>query len=481
MIRRRVAAVLVAGVAVILAVAGFFAIGQLQSRLIGDVDEQLDRRVFDVVRFVDGRGSAAFPAPDADRPGPAGRFGGRSPFDVSGAVFVQLDEGGEVVAAITSGPANDPDPLPEIEGLVFDGEPHTVGAADGQDLRFRVMGIEGENGALVAGLSLADVDESIDSTRQILLVAGLLALAAVAGLASLVIRRGLRPIDDMIVTAERIADGDLTERATVVNANDEVGHLGTALNTMLDRIGEAVDAKTASESRLRQFVADASHELRTPLTSIRGYAELSRGADPDGEATARSMHRIEQEAIRMGVLVDDLLLLARLDQGRPLEHARVDVAGLVGSAVDDARVVDPDRVIDLDLDATDAVVVGDEHRLRQVVDNLLGNIRAHTGPTTPARVSVAADPEQVSVVVADQGPGMDAGQVDQAFERFWQADPSGGAGRRGTGLGLAIVAEIVEAHGGTIDLDASLGHGTTVTITLPRAGFVADATTRGSA
>ncbi len=219
MIRRRVAAVLVAGVAVILAVAGFFAIGQLQSRLIGDVDEQLDRRVFDVVRFVDGRGSAAFPAPDADRPGPAGRFGGRSPFDVSGAVFVQLDEewrggGGDHIGAGQRPRSR----CPRSKASCSTANPTRSARPMGRICGYRVVGIEGEDGALVAGLSLADVDESIDSTRQILLVAGLLALAAVAGLASLVIRRGLRPIDDMIVTAERIADGDLTERATVVNA-----------------------------------------------------------------------------------------------------------------------------------------------------------------------------------------------------------------------------------------------------------------------
>jgi two-component system OmpR family sensor kinase len=468
MIRRRVAVVLVAGVAVILAVAGALAVSALESRLIGEIDDQIDRRVLDVVRFTNGRVLPQFPDADANRTGPGGRFGGRSPFDVSGAVFVQLDVDGQVVAAITTGPANDPDPLPDLEGFAIDGEPHTVDPVEGSGPRYRVVGIAGDDGALVTGVSLADVDESIESTTQILLTAGVLALLAVAGLASFVIRRGLRPIDDMIGTAERIADGDLSERATIVKPNNEVGHLGIALNTMLDQISEAVDAKTASESRLRRFVADASHELRTPLTSIRGYAELYRSGEHDEQASERSMHRIEQEAIRMGVLVDDLLLLARFDQGRPLENSRVDLVPLVGAAVDDARVVEPDRVIDLDLTTEDAVVVGDEHRLGQVVGNLLGNVRAHAGAGTPARVELSADAEFVAIVVADEGAGMTTEQVDQAFERFWQADPSGGSGRRGTGLGLAIVAEIVDAHGGTIELDSAPGDGTTVSVRLPR-------------
>lgn len=349
--------VLVAGVAVILAVAGVLALNTLEARQISDVDRQLENRVRDVLRLANGPSFPQFPGQDQDegRGGPFGRFGGRSPFDVSGAVFVLLDADGEVTAAITTGPANDPDPLPDIEDLAIDGDPHTVTSVDGSTPRYRVIGSETDEGALVTGLSLEDVDESIESTTQILLTAGLLALLAVAGLALLVIRRGLRPIDDMIVTAERIADGDLSERATVVNSNDEVGHLGIALNTMLDQISEAVDAKTASEERLRRFVADASHELRTPLTSIRGYAELARSGEQDADADP-AMHRIEQEAIRMGVLVEDLLLLARFDQGRPIEQARVDLHRVVGSAVDDARVVEPDRVIDLDLTVDDAIM-----------------------------------------------------------------------------------------------------------------------------
>lgn len=465
MIRRRVAVILVAGVAIVLTAGGVLAVNALEDRLVADVDQQLEGRVLDVARATEGR---AFPQFPADRRGSTSGRPGRSPFEVNGAVFVLVDADGAVAAAISTGPASDPDPLPDLDGVEPDGRTHTVAAVEGSSLRYRVVGTEGDAGALFTGLSLADVDESIDSTRQILLVAGGLALIAVAALASVVIRRGLRPIDDMIGTAERIADGELSERATVVNPNDEVGHLGLALNSMLDRISEAADAKTKSEERLRRFVADASHELRTPLTSIRGYAELSRTGEHDVGLSERSMQRIEEEAIRMGVLVEDLLLLARFDQGRPIEHERVDLVRLVGGAVDDARVIEPSRVVDLDLLVPEAFVVGDEHRLRQVLDNLLGNVRAHTEATTPAQVSVKADDGSVIVTVSDDGAGMTDDQMSQAFERFWQADPSGGEGRRGTGLGLAIVAEIVKAHEGTVDLDSDPARGTTVTVRLPQ-------------
>ena len=213
---------------------------------------------------------------------------------------------------------------------------------------------------------------------------------------------------------------------------------------MLDRIEEAVAAKTASEARTRRFAADASHELRTPLTSIRGYAELYRQGAKSPADVERAMARIEHEAVRMGVLVEDLLLLARLDQGRPLETAPVDLTALVLDAATAARAVEPERPFRVDVGDRPVVVTGDGHRLRQVVDNLLANVREHTTPTTPVSLRLAATETSATVVVADEGPGMAAEAAARVFDRFWQAEPT----RKGTGLGLSIVSEIVAAHGG---------------------------------
>ncbi len=249
----------------------------------------------------------------------------------------------------------------------------------------------------------------------------------------------------------------------------EVGHLGTALNVMLDRIEEAVDAKTASEARTRRFAADASHELRTPLTSIRGYAELYRQGARSPEEVALAMGRIEHEAVRMGDLVGDLLLLARLDQGRPLDRQPVDLTELVLGAVAAARAVEPDRRVRVDVGEEPVTVSGDPHRLRQVVDNLLANVRDHTGPETSVAVRLGMDDGRATLVVSDDGPGLAAEDASRAFDRFWQAggDGAGSHGQRGTGLGLSIVAEIVAVHGGQIRLDTAPGAGAAFTISLP--------------
>ena len=226
---------------------------------------------------------------------------------------------------------------------------------------------------------------------------------------------------------------------------------------------------------MRRFVADASHELRTPLTAIRGYAELYRRSADDPVAVATAMDPIEHAATRMGGLVDDLVLFAPLDKGRPLDARPVDLARLVTEAVTDAHAIEPARVIDLTMAGEPAstgggaVVAGDEARLRQVVDNLLANAREHTGPATRVMLTVESHQREVVVVVADDGPGMNESDAARAFDRFAQAAPTGEHPRRGAGLGLAIVADLVTAHRGDISLDTAPGAGTRVTIRLPRA------------
>jgi two-component system, OmpR family, sensor kinase len=324
---------------------------------------------------------------------------------------------------------------------------------------------------LATAISLEDVDTALSNARRGLFAAGIVALAATATACWWVIRRGLRPIDRMVATAESIAGGNIAERVDVPHPDSEVGRLGAALNRMLDRIGDALAARTASEQRLRRFVADASHELRTPLTAIRGYAELYRqGGGESGTVTATAMERIEQAATRMGALVEDLVLLARLDQGRPLEAAPVDLAAVVAESVADARAVEPGRIIHVaDVDRTDSWVTGDRARLRQVVDNLLANVREHTDPATEVRIQLEAHRRDLVLVIADNGTGMTEADAARAFDRFWQAAATDTHPRRGTGLGLAIVADLVGAHDGDVALDTAPGAGTRLTIRLPRA------------
>ena len=250
----------------------------------------------------------------------------------------------------------------------------------------------------------------------------------------------------------------------------EAGELGAALNTMMTKIEDAFDQRTASEARLRQFVADASHELRTPVTTIRGYAELYRGGglrDPD-ELT-QAMRRTEQESIRMGSLVEDLLLLARLDQNPKLQAGAVDLGVLAVDAVSDARAVDPDRRITASV-AEGVAVDGDEDRLRQVVANLVGNALVHTPPGTPVQVRVDRVDGQARLEVHDDGPGMPAPVADRAFERFYRADPARSRHAGGSGLGLSIVKAIVEAHHGEVAIMSAEGAGTTVRVVLPLIG-----------
>jgi two-component system, OmpR family, sensor kinase len=456
MIRRRLTATIVALVAVIGGVVTVVFLTTLESRLTAAVDRELDRVPATVTR------------PTAARLERRAQRETRL-YDIRRIAYVQVAPGGRVVAAEPSGPTGDPDPLPDVAGLSAPGGPLTVGASGDGGPRYRVVTSSLPGGGMLAtAISLDDVDTALSNARRGLVIAGLVALAATAAATWIAIRRGLQPIDRMVGTAEAIAEGNTDERIDVIHPDSEVGRLGTALNRMLDRIGDSLAARTASEQRMRRFVADASHELRTPLTAIRGYAELYRRGGDDAGDVVTSMERIERAATRMGGLVDDLVLLARLDQGRPLEAVPVDLAAVVAESVADARVVEPGRTIEV-ASVPNAMVTGDRARLRQVVDNLLANVREHTGPTTRVTIRLEAYRRDVVLVVADEGPGMTEADATRAFDRFWQAAATDDHPRRGTGLGLAIVADLVAAHGGEVGLDTGPGAGTRVTIRLPAA------------
>jgi two-component system, OmpR family, sensor kinase len=336
---------------------------------------------------------------------------------------------------------------------------------------YRVLATRQPDGDMtIVAVPLSEIEQTL---RRLLQIEGLVIAAillALGGLSWWLVRIGLRPLDRMGATAGQIAGGDLSHRVDETSPRTEVGRLGLALNRMLDRLEQAFAERQASEDRLRRFLADASHELRTPLASIRGYAELFRiGAARDAADTDKAMRRIESEAARMGVLVEDLLTLARLDEVREEVRARVDLARLAGDAVDDARATAPDREIDLQTSGPGAIVEGDPHQLRQVLGNLLRNALVHTPAGTPVDVYVTRSGEAIELEVRDHGPGLPTDDSDALFERFWRAEAGRERGRAGAGLGLAIVAGIVHAHHGAVRAENARAGGARFVVSLPAA------------
>ncbi len=448
-----------------------------EANLVRQVDDQLAAAV-QPVRDVDtdlGLGPERGPGGRPDlldrRLSPAGRsLSSLYVGVVRGVGTVRSDR---VTTVVAPGLRGDEVPLPVIDAsqavvAAGTGRPFTVRSSEG-DLRYRIRAYpSGDDGPVVVlGLPLDTVDDTVDDLVALAVTGAAAVLVALALVAFWVIRLGVRPVKQMTETATAIAAGDLSRRVPDTDPRTEAGELGQALNQMLTSIEGSFAERRAVEDRLRRFVADASHELRTPLATIRGYAELHRaGALPAGEALDDAMRRTEQESIRMGGLVDDLLQLARLDQRRPLDDGTVDLVQVVEDAAADARATDPDRAVRT-VTTAPVVVRGDEARIRQVVANLVGNALAHT-PSSSALTLVASLEHDVGVVeVADEGPGMTEEVAARAFERFYRADPSRSRHRGGSGLGLAIVEATVGAHGGRASLRSSPAEGTTVRVELP--------------
>jgi two-component system OmpR family sensor kinase len=326
------------------------------------------------------------------------------------------------------------------------------------------------SGTLVVAIPLGDTDQTLAHVRLIGLIVTAAVLAALAALAWWVIRVGLRPLERMTETANAIAGGDLSHRVEMTDERTEVGRLGVAFNAMLGQIEGALAQREASEERMRRFLADASHELRTPLASIRGYSELFRlGADADPDDLRTAMRRIEDESARMGVLVDDLLTLARLDEVREPRRDRVDLAKIAADAAEDARASAPSRPVKLDIAGAGGTEVrGDPDQLRQVAANLLANAVAHTPDGTPVEVSVTGGEDGVELRVRDHGPGLPDGAAAHVFERFWSERSGETDNGGGSGLGLSIVATVAQAHGGRARAANAPGGGAVFTVALPR-------------
>jgi two-component system, OmpR family, sensor kinase len=465
-------------IAAVLLAADVFLAATVRSVLLQGVDQQLTesaRRITQLGTFRVFGGEVVKGVPVAPPQRTVIAAPGTQAPEVLTDLFIGVVGSAEdEVAAVTNVLGARPAQLPAVEPTAVlehltgpdAGLPFTVEAADGsQD--WRVVATAGLNSeVLVVGMSLKQMGDTLQRVLSIAGVMTVVILSTLAAVAVWMIRLGVRPMTRMAGTAEAIAAGQLHHRVEVTGTGTEASRLGSSLNRMLERIEEAFAARTASEERLRRFVADASHELRTPLTSILGYAELWRtGGLEDPADRSEAMRRLDEEARRMGVLVDDLLLLAHLDEGRPLDQAAVEMDRITADAVADARAVEPGRLITLE--AEPARVTGDESRLRQVVANLLSNVRMHTPPGTPVHVSVSELGGNVRLEVADEGPGIDREHRERLFERFYRADPARSRGSGGSGLGLAIVAAVVEAHKGSVSVDDRPGGGSRFVINLP--------------
>lgn len=381
---------------------------------------------------------------------------------------VYISESGELIDAGTEATA-------ALAAVPPDGDPHTVSAGDLGDYRALAVQTQPQVRSVLA-LPLADVNAQstqLAITVAIVAAGGLLLALAIG---SVVVRRALSPLAEVTATAQRVSElpldrGDvaLAERVPVDDDGTEVGRLGTAFNRMLGHVASALTAREQSEQRVRRFVADASHELRTPLASIRGYAELTRlhGGElpPD---VVHAIGRIESESVRMTELVEDLLLLARLDEGRELAAEPVDLGRVVVEALGDAQAAGPDHDWEVRLPDAPTVVVGDEPRLRQVVMNLLANARVHTPEGTSIVAGLERDGDEVVLTVEDDGPGIPPQLADTLFERFARGDSSRSRRAGSTGLGLAIVRAVVEAHDGEVSVESESG-ATRFTVRLPAA------------
>jgi two-component system OmpR family sensor kinase len=382
-----------------------------------------------------------------------------------------IGPGGEVVSASPSGLTGDPDPLPDANHLVDLPEPSarilTIPASDG-DFEYRAGVVRTEEGfTVVFAQPLRDVATATRAITQRLLSTGAAVLVIGAAAVWYTVRRGMRPVDDMIATASAIAEGDLTRRVPPADPESELGQLGTALNHMLASLEGAFAAEARANDKLKQFVADASHELRTPLAAIAGYTELYRkGALTDPEEAAHAVRRIEAESKRMKRLVDDLLLLARLDLAQTMERGPVELRSIARDGVADSLAIDPAHPITIN--APDEVWIdGDGEKITQVIANLLANVRAHTHPESDAAIDVRRENGSAVIEVRDRGSGFPPETIGHVFDRFYRADRSRSRRSGGSGLGLAIVDAIARAHGGDVEAANDPEGGARITVRLP--------------
>ncbi|CAN2229442.1 BaeS Signal transduction histidine kinase [Candidatus Nanopelagicaceae bacterium] len=390
------------------------------------------------------------------------------------ATSVTLIGPGGIVLGQIGGDLNGSEISRYLKGLTaadiasYDGKPFTI-EVPGSDFRVIARELPSGLGTFVVGQTFESVESTLQRLQGLFILIGLAMILLIALASRKVIRVGLRPLISVEATAERIAGGDLTARLPDVKPNTEVGRLVNTLNTMLARIEESFAARVESESKLRRFVADASHELRTPITAIRGFAELHRQGAVTGDANTKELiGRIEGESKRMGSLVEDLLLLARLDQSREMKSDPVNLSGLVADAVASASAAGPDHTVRFEKPIEEIYALGDNDRIHQVVANLLANARTHTPSGTTIDVSIVQSEDGVRIRIADNGPGLSKQDQERIFERFYRADSSRvRQDGEGTGLGLSIVDAVMRAHAGQVSVESELGKGASFTLFFP--------------
>ena len=452
----------------------------LRSYLIGQVDEQLNSVIGGTTSQINQAGitndEVVNPKYDEGDTGKRAAEAAITPLNrVPSTISVTvLDPFGNLIGGI-GGDLNANRVTDYVRGLLpsqvaaFGDRAFTV-AAPGSDFRVLTRVLPSAMGSVVVAQSLSDFDKATHRIGRVFLFIGFLVLLLIGLAARQVIKLSMKPLEDVEKTAQKIAGGDLSARLENFEPDTEVGRLSTSLNTMLGRIEESFAVRTESENKLRRFVADASHELRTPLTAIRGFAELHRqGAVPEGEKTKELIARIEQESIRMGTLVEDLLLLARLDQSRAMEFKPVDLAHVIREVVASAAAAGPVHPITVVM-PKELYTLGDSDRIYQVFSNLLANARVHTPAGTPITVTARDEEDGAYITVADSGPGLSEENQNRIFERFFRADPSRQRNSsEGSGLGLSIVDAVMQAHGGEVRVESMPGVGSIFTLFFPAA------------
>jgi two-component system, OmpR family, sensor kinase len=486
-IRRRLIAIMIVLVALGLVAVDVVTYSSLHSYLYGRTDDQLSVAQDQVDSAFLHDESRGVPLSAAT----VGRI-------VSPQVYVEiLDRAGKAVLTRPSGSKLFQDPPPKLPAKLpvraaFTRHELThgsyrpdaaavnvpsVGAESQPDAEYRLQASALPNGTLVVAARLDSVNATLSSLLHVELAVSAGVVVALLIMLTLLITRGLRPLEDMTAEAGAIAAGDLTRRVQPADDKSEIGRLGKALNGMLAQIELAFDKQRISEDRLRRFLSDASHELRTPLTSIRGYAELLRkDALEDDEARERALARIESESARMGMLVDDLLILARMGESPVPETRPVDLTSIVTDAVEDARALDPSRQITLTT-SDHAIIEADEKHIEQLIQNLLQNALIHTPAGTSVHVRVEQSESQTTLRVRDEGPGLDAEQASRVFDRFYRGTSSGRGS--GSGLGLFIVATVAKSLGGGVSVDTAPGKGASFVVVLPRRGMAPDSPNNG--
>lgn len=437
---------------------GFVASQSIEEILVGQIDQNL--------LSIADRGPTPLPRPTEPPPGDV-PFDDEPFFRFAAELVVSPD--GTTIFSRASGFADVPDPLPDVSALAGVSGFTFVDSVDGS-LRYRALVRPQPDGAYIVRASpLREVATATSDLIRTLVLAGggVLLLGAVGTWWT--VRSSMRPVDEMVDTAEAIAGGDLTRRVPDLDPGTELGRLGGSLNEMLAHLEEAVVTERAAKERLRRFAADASHELRTPVTAISGYTELRRkGGLPTAEDQDKAWARIESESKRMASLIEDLMTLARLGQTQPLHIAPVDVVRIVADAAVDHAAIDPCRPVRI-VSPPSVVLPADAERLTQVVGSLLANARVHTPEGTQIEVAVRDEGAAVRIDVTDDGPGIPAAALDHVFDRFYRADASRSRASGGAGLGLAIVQAIVEAHGGSVGASrAAEAGGTRISLALPR-------------